>query len=120
MKKFGWILGIVFVLGSLAPSSLSAQDPTKVDPKHYTVVFENDKVRVIHIAYGPGEKSVMHYHPEGVAIFLTDAKASFLLPGGKVVKTRNKAGDVVWAPAGKHQPKNLGDSGFELYQIEMK
>jgi hypothetical protein len=37
-----------------------AQDPVKVDAKHYTVEVENDKVRVLRIRYGPREKSVMH------------------------------------------------------------
>ena len=35
----------------------------KVDPKHYKVEFENDRVRVYH-AYAPHERSVMHGHPE--------------------------------------------------------
>lgn len=42
-----------------------AQDPVKVDPKHYKVQFENDRVRVLRITYGPHEKSVMHDHPGG-------------------------------------------------------
>jgi hypothetical protein len=35
----------------------TAEDPVKVDPKHYKVEFENDRVRVVRIKYGPGEKS---------------------------------------------------------------
>jgi hypothetical protein len=37
----------------------AGKDPVKVDSKHYSVEFENDKVRVLRIKYGPGEKSVM-------------------------------------------------------------
>nr|NIR51506.1 hypothetical protein [candidate division KSB1 bacterium]NIS26908.1 hypothetical protein [candidate division KSB1 bacterium]NIT73741.1 hypothetical protein [candidate division KSB1 bacterium]NIU27639.1 hypothetical protein [candidate division KSB1 bacterium]NIU94275.1 hypothetical protein [candidate division KSB1 bacterium] len=48
----------------LMTQSPFAQDATKVDPKHYKVEFENDQVRVLRISYGPGEKSVMHEHPE--------------------------------------------------------
>ena len=32
-----------------------AQDPIAVDAKHYSVEFENDKVRVLRIKYGPRE-----------------------------------------------------------------
>src|SRR5947209_12896011 len=53
---------------------LSAQDAAKVDPKHYTVVSENDQVRILKVHYGPHEKSVMHSHPASVAVFLTDTK----------------------------------------------
>ena len=66
----------------LAPI-LSAQDAVKVDPKHYTVVSENDQVRVLKIHYGPHEKSVMHSHPAAVAVFLTDANGQFSYPDGK-------------------------------------
>ena len=50
---------------------LPAQDAVKVDPKHYTVVSENDQVRILKVHYGPHEKSVMHSHPNTVAVFLT-------------------------------------------------
>jgi hypothetical protein len=43
-----------------------AQDPINVDPKHYKVEMENDRVRVLRIRYGPHEKSVMHGHPPSV------------------------------------------------------
>ena len=33
-----------------------AQDPVKVDSKHYTVEFENEKIRVVRISTEP-EKS---------------------------------------------------------------
>jgi len=33
-----------------------AQDPVKVDSKHYTVEFENAQVRVLRIKVGPHEK----------------------------------------------------------------
>ena len=47
----------------------AGQDPAIVDSRHYKVEFENEKVRVLRIKYGPGEKSVMHGHPPSVAMF---------------------------------------------------
>jgi len=64
-------------------SILSAQDAAKVDAKHYTVLSENAEVRILKVHYGPHEKSVMHHHPAGVAVFLTDSKARFTFPDGK-------------------------------------
>ena len=58
------ILVLLVSLSVLVPATL-AQDPAKVDPKHYRVEFENEHVRVVRINYGPHEKSVMHYHPAG-------------------------------------------------------
>ena len=41
------VLFSAVAVAALMGASLSrAQDPVKVDPKHYSVVFENDAVRV--------------------------------------------------------------------------
>jgi quercetin dioxygenase-like cupin family protein len=69
-----------------------ARDAAKVDPKHDKVEVENDQVRVFRITYGPHEKSVMHSHPEGMVIFLTDAKGKFTFPDGTTQENSWKAG----------------------------
>jgi len=97
-----------------------AQDPVKVDPKHYKMEFENAQVRVLRIKYGPHEKSVMHEHPAGVAVFLTDQHTKFTLPDGKTEEGHGKAGETTWTAGGKHLPENLSDKAFELILVELK
>jgi quercetin dioxygenase-like cupin family protein len=105
----------------LAVSPLAAgEDPTQVDPDHYKVVFENDEVRVLRITYGPGEKSVMHYHPDGVAVFLNDQKVRFTMPDGSTQEVESKAGEAAWIPGGDHNPENLTDKSLEVILVEMK
>ena len=99
---------------------LRAQDAVKVDAKHYKVEFENKEVRVLRINYGPGEKSVMHDHPESVAVFLTDQKAVFATPDGKSVEIDAKAGEVQHIPAGPHLPQNIGDKPMQIILVEFK
>ena len=94
-------------------------DPVKADSSHYTVEFENDKVRVVRIKYGAKEKSVMHSHPESISVFLHDCKAKFAYPDGKTEDIEAKAGQVMHMDAFEHDPENLG-SAFELIQIELK
>lgn len=117
-------LAVGFVLVALAalagPVATRAQDAPTVDPEHYEVVLENDQVRVLRITYGPHEKSVMHSHPAGVAIYMDDVEGQFTLPDGSVVSSVGPARSVFWTPAGAHQPENLGDTPFEVIQIEMK
>ena len=83
----------VFLAGLMCLFALAAkaQDPVKVDSKHYKVEFENDQVRVLRIHYGPHEKSVMHAHPNAVAVFLADQRAKFTLPDGKSVERDGRA-----------------------------
>ena len=104
---------------SLATAVL-AQDPVKVDPKHYKVEFENAQVRVLRINYGPHEKSIMHRHPNAVAIFVTDSSTTFTFPKGEPQQTTNKAGETRWTPAGLHLPENTGDQPFEVILVELK
>src|SRR6267143_2366795 len=111
-------VGLAFQV--IAAASAMAQDPVKVDAKHYKVEFENDKVRVLRINYGPHEKSVMHSHPSSVAVFLTDGSTKFTLADGKTLNSDVKAGRVVWEAGGKHLPENLGDKPFELILVELK
>jgi quercetin dioxygenase-like cupin family protein len=99
---------------------LSAQDAVKVDPKHYSVVSENEQVRILKVHYGPHEKSVMHSHPATVAVFLTDAKGTFTFPDGKKQDFSLKAGQSQYSAAGVHLPENTGDAGMDVIVIELK
>lgn len=110
---------LAFVLG-LTVERAQAQDPVTVDSKHYSVVFENDQVRVLRIKYGPHEKSVMHYHPDAVAVFLKDAMVKMNLPDGTTADAGGKAGTTIWTPAGKHLPENVGKKPFEVILVELK
>ena len=65
------LICVSFLAATFLSSTTMAEDGVAADPEHYTVEFENDKVRIIRIKYGPGEKSVMHTHGLNVAIFLT-------------------------------------------------
>jgi hypothetical protein len=108
------------VLSLILVPVLSAQDAVKTDPKHYTVISENDKVRVLKIHYGAHEKSIMHSHPDSVAIALNDSTVQFTLPDGKKQNATFKTGDAVYTPAGTHLPENTGDKGMDIILVELK
>jgi quercetin dioxygenase-like cupin family protein len=106
---------------STAPKpQMVVQDPVKVDPKHYKVELENDQVRVLRINYGPHEKSVMHSHPDGVAIFQNDIHCRFTFPDGKTEEQRFRAGQTLYMPAGSHLPENLSKKPFDVVLVELK
>ncbi|HET8891557.1 MAG TPA: cupin domain-containing protein [Candidatus Angelobacter sp.] len=99
---------------------LSAQDPTKVDSKHYTTVSDNAYSRIVKAHYEPHDKSVMHSHPDLVAVFLTDGKVKFSYPDGKTEEREVKAGDAMFTPATVHLPENVGDKAFDVILVEFK
>ena len=98
----------------------AAEDSVSVDPKHYTVEFQNDQVRVLRIRYGPGEKSTMHSHPANVAVFLTAGQTTMTSPDGKTMTSDVKPGQVQWSDNQRHLPANSGGKPFELILVELR
>jgi quercetin dioxygenase-like cupin family protein len=101
-------------------SVVMAQDAVKVDPKHYTVVSENDQVRILKIHYGPHEKSVMHSHPGTVVVFMSDSNGKFTYPNGKTEDFVTKTGEALYGEAGTHLPENTGDKPLDGILVELK
>ncbi len=112
------VLPLLFVC--LTAAAVAAQDPIKVEPTHYKLDFENAQVQVVHINYGPGEKSKLHSHPAGVIVNITDAHLLFTDENGKVQEVYSKAGEARWFPALQHRVENLSDKPYEGVQIVVK
>ena len=117
-------LGSVFVTMALAlPLAVrpaAAQDPVKVSPDQFKVLFENEQVRVVEFNAKPGAKSPMHSHPDHVLYIVTGGKARFTLPDGKSQEMDSKAGDVRWNPAGTHATESLSETKAILVELKKK
>jgi quercetin dioxygenase-like cupin family protein len=113
------LLGAAALL-CLAANLASAQDPTKVEPKHYKLQFENERVQVVSVHYGPHEKSEMHDHPGGVSVSVTGGHLRFTDQNGKVTEVYAKAGEARWFPPFKHKVENLGDEPYNGVYIGIK
>jgi quercetin dioxygenase-like cupin family protein len=107
------------------PSSTSKtkldRDAVALDPKHYKVELENDRVRVVRITYDGREKSVMHQHPAGVGVFVTGGKFKFTYPDGKSEEIETKPGQFMcFSEQWEHLPEMLSDEHFEAVYVELK
>ena len=114
--KLFWA-GVLVCLGS---AFALGQDPTKVEPKHYRLDFENDRVQVVSVHYGPHEKSGLHDHPGGVVVILTEAHLRFTDENGKTREVFSKPGEARWYPPFKHKVENLGDTAYDAVYIGIK
>jgi hypothetical protein len=96
-------------------------DPVKIDPRHYSVEFENDQVRVVRVRIGGHENTPLHEHSlNRVTVFLTDQVFRAATPDGKVESVQHKAGDVAWGTPLTHREDNLGGEPFEAIVVELK
>ena len=97
-----------------------AQDPTKVEPRHYSIAFQNESVEVVNVHYGPHEKSALHDHPGGVVVVLTPGHLRFTDEGGRTREVYAKAGESRWFPPLKHRVENLGDTAYNAVYVGIR
>lgn len=117
------ILRILAGIGAAAAAMpTAAQDPAKVNPRSYKVLFENERMRVLEYIAKPGLGVCgqgRHYHPGHLSIQLTDAKVK-IVQNGKTVVAQGKAGDMFWSPEEWHTVENIGGAEVHAYMVELK
>ncbi len=96
------------------------QDPTKVEPMHYKLAFENEYVQVVDVHYGPHEKSGLHAHMGGVVVVLTAGHLRFTDENGTTKEVFAKPGESRWYPPFKHKVENLGETSYNAVYIGIK
>lgn len=94
-------------------------DPVATNPDHYSVVFENDRVRVLEYTDVAGVKTTPHEHPDSVMITLSDFRRR-LHAGGTHRDVALTAGAAVWLPAQRHAGENIGDTDTHVMFVELK
>jgi quercetin dioxygenase-like cupin family protein len=97
-----------------------AQDPTKVEPTHYKLAFENEYVQVVNVHYGPHEKSSLHAHMGGVVVVLSAGHLRFTDENGKTQEVFAKPGEPRWFPPFRHKVENLGETSYTAVYIGIK
>jgi quercetin dioxygenase-like cupin family protein len=118
MKRFTMIpaLGLIF-----AAALLSAQDPVKVSPNHFTVLLENERVRVLDFHSKAGEKIPMHSHPAYIAYGIAGAgKTRFTTPDGKVREAPAGPGRAAWNEPETHASEFVGTGDVHVLMVELK
>jgi quercetin dioxygenase-like cupin family protein len=113
------LIGAAYAL-CLFVNAAGAQDPTVVEPTHYRLAFENDKVQVVDVHYGPHEKSKMHSHPGGVVVYITEGHLRFTDEKGNVKEVNAKPGESRFFPPFHHIVENLGDKPFDAVYVGLR
>jgi quercetin dioxygenase-like cupin family protein len=111
---------VLAIVVCLATQVASAQDPTKIEPTHYKLDFENERVQVVAVHYGSHEKSAMHEHPGGVVVVITAGHLEFTDDKGKVTEVFAKPGEARWFAPFKHRVENVGDTAYNAVYVGIK
>jgi hypothetical protein len=104
-----------------APSaSAPTLDAVRIDPARYKVDFENDKVRVVRLGFGPHEKGVMVAHPARVLVTLTDVSVKLVFQDGRTDERGAPAGVAAWLESETLQTENASSQPLEVVLVEPK
>ena len=99
----------------------SIPDVLEEKAKRYNLLMENESVRVMEMRLKPGQKSLMHNHPNDHVVYVfEDAKFNLSNPEGNSDEFELKAGDVLWIESGQHEAENTGTTEGHNLVVEIK
>jgi quercetin dioxygenase-like cupin family protein len=85
----------------------------------YSMLFENDRVRVMRAVFKPGQTAKMHQHPDHVVVVLRGGRLK-MTSQGKTSELNLDSGSAVFLDAQEHEATNISDSGIEIIVTELK
>jgi hypothetical protein len=118
------LVWVALLVAAAVARTAGADAPVKAEPADSsTVVFENDKVRVV-LYHTTSGKNVcgfgMHSHPAHLYIQIQPGKFRVTTPDGKEQVLDAPAGDVGWEPAVTHRVETLSPGPVDTYLVELK
>jgi hypothetical protein len=120
-SSFTGVLEIRIELKSLPPATPFEKDAVALDPSHNKVLFENDRVRVVDVHFGLGEKGPVVDKRPRVIILLNDMHADVARHEGDAPSPRDgKAGVIQWSLGGSQATMNRNETKLDNIVIEIK
>jgi hypothetical protein len=94
-------------------------DPVTSNPQLYSVLFENERVRVLEYLDHAGQGSIPHDHPDSVMVTLS-AFERRLTSGDRTVDVTMPAHVARWLDAQNHSGLNTGTADTHCIFVELK
>ena len=99
---------------------LAKEDPIATDGDKYSVVLENERVRVLRYHDKPGDRTLQHAHPDYVLYAESSFKRRLTFPDGQSQEVDVKKGSSGWFKAHTHIGENIGDTDTDVVIVELK
>jgi quercetin dioxygenase-like cupin family protein len=96
------------------------RDAVETDGDKYSVVLENERVRVLRYHDQPGDRTSQHAHPDYVLVAESSFKRRLTFPDGRNQEVDVKAGSVAWLKGHVHIGENIGDTDTNVIIVELK
>jgi len=111
---------------ALSASSDAQHKPQHIDaliasPDIYTLLLENEHVRVLEYLIEPGEREAWHTHPPKAVYVASGGKLRIITEDGSSFVVDENTGDAAWMNAvGRHYGENVGTTPIRIVLMEVK
>lgn len=119
-------LYVALLFLALPASSGAQQKPQHVDaliasPDIYTLLLENEHVRILEYMIEPGEREAWHTHPPKAIYVASGGKLRITTEDGNSFVVDENTGDTAWMNAvGRHYGENIGSTPIRIVLFEVK
>ena len=93
-------------------------DAVTIAPHIHSIIFENERVRMLDVRMNPGDKASMHTHPENIIYIIAGGLLRFTDDHGQFKDVQLVPGQVVYAKTTTHAVEHIGDTPLKAIQIE--
>ena len=100
--------------------AMENNDALKMAPEVHSLLFENEKVRVLNVYLAVGKMTEMHWHSENISYIIQGGKMRVTKPTGIVSEVELVVGKVIAGTEGEHIVENISNSDIHTVQIEFK
>ena len=98
---------------------MTGQDPVVTDPNLYSILFENERVRVLQYRDRPGDRTHPHRHPDSVMVTLSSFQRR-VSSGDRQADIELPPAQARWLSAQEHTGENIGATETHAVFIELK
>jgi len=97
-----------------------ANDAAVAAPNVYTVLFEDEHVRLVEARVKPGDTTPLHSHPDGLVYVVSGGKVTFGSADGGRVDVELKTGTSRWREAEEHMTASRDSTDIVVLIFESK
>lgn len=98
-----------------------SDDALNVAPQLHSVLYEDNKMRILKVSVNPGERAEMHWHPHNANYVIKAGKLRFTAKNDTTTEIELTEGQVTSTVNEVfHAVDNIGDTTVETIQIELK
>jgi beta-alanine degradation protein BauB len=112
---------LLLVMPASGQAPVTQIDAVVASPERFTVLLENEHVRVVEYVLRPGERDQWHTHPAKVSYVVSGGTLRITPAGGESFLSDEREGAATWTGAlGRHFGENVGATPVRIVLVEVK